>query len=217
MADAPEQKHERVANRIAEDTRLLSYVRIELLYRVASEILREEYGGEDTTAGGLVAVKVAIGNAAYKLDQALLSPYDYESRAKLFAEMIHEELDPVLETIRTGAGTETIALLNQIRSEGWLIATHQDHHHDGDELTYWLFAHRDYGFVQGVAETDLEALVRVRSAIDKLEADRTVGPTELVELRMALRRIRMKNDESKGIIQQQTYKIADEALGREEP
>lgn len=111
----------------------------------------------------------------------------------------------------------TIATLNALRADGWLVALHQDQHFEGDELTFWLFGHRDKGWAQGVGETDQEALERVRASIDKMEAERLAGPSEMEELRLALRRIRLKNDEGMNIVQQQTYKIADEALGGEQP
>lgn len=69
---------------------------------------------------------------------------------------------------------KTFGLLEQIRSEGWQVALHIDRHHEGDEYTFWLFAHPSGGWAEGLGLSDAKALGRVRAMID-IERAPTVG------------------------------------------
>ena len=58
------------------------------------------------------------------------------------------------------------AVLEGIRAEGWMVAVHNDYRQNGSLHTFWLFTRGDE-CVKGEATSDLEALIRVREAINE--------------------------------------------------
>lgn len=53
---------------------------------------------------------------------------------------------------------ETFLLLEDIRSNGWRVAVHNDYQVAGEFMTFWLLTHPAGMYVKGEGKSDLEAL-----------------------------------------------------------
>ncbi len=50
-------------------------------------------------------------------------------------------------------------VLNDLRSNGWSVAVHNDYVVKDQPMTFWLFTHKTSGlFVKGEGSTDIDAL-----------------------------------------------------------
>lgn len=47
---------------------------------------------------------------------------------------------------------------DELRSQGWAVAVHNDYWLDGERHTFWLFTHRNGRWVKGEGKTDAEAI-----------------------------------------------------------
>lgn len=59
---------------------------------------------------------------------------------------------------RIGQLAEASLRLAQLRSEGWMVAIHNDYRINGEAMTFWLFTHPDGRWVKGEGKTDAEAV-----------------------------------------------------------
>lgn len=79
-------------------------------------------------------------------------------------------------TIYEGSGSikENSAenVLEELRSDGWMVAIHNDYWHDGKPHTFWLMTNRDGRYFKGESSMDhggdVSALNQIKNAIAKL-------------------------------------------------
>ncbi len=54
---------------------------------------------------------------------------------------------------------------NDLRTNGWAVAIHNDYRLNGEQHTFWLFANKDGRYLKGEGKTDAEALNQIRKSL----------------------------------------------------
>jgi len=62
--------------------------------------------------------------------------------------------------MRKALNNSPMEMLNALRSEGWMVAVHNDYRQGGKLHTFWLFTHHSGRYIKGEGKTDEEAIRR---------------------------------------------------------